>query len=172
MHTQTLAEPPGVLKLIGHTVRWNLVRFLARSDYCVQDLVDRLDLPQNLVSYHLRQLRQGRLATERRSVADERSIYYSLDLEQLHLLYRSAGETLHPAVIEDMVSSPRIQSPPGQSLPPLHILFLCTENSARSQLAEALLRHLSHGSITAFSAGSAPAHHIRGPDIFTPHFPR
>ncbi len=37
------------------------------------------------------------------------------------------------------------------------VLFLCTRNSARSQMAEAWTRHLSHGLITAYSAGLSPS---------------
>lgn len=151
------ASPPEILKLAAHPIRWAVLTRLARSDYRVQELVAFVQLPQNLVSYHLRQLRVGKLVSERKSSADERSIYYSLDLEQFRLLYFQAGALLHPALIAVMLDA---RDKPQQSNEPLRVLFLCTENSARSQIAEALLRQLSHETIEAFSAGSHPSDNV------------
>ncbi len=148
--------PPSILKLVAHEIRWAVMQELARSDYRVQELVERLGLPQNLVSYHLRKLREGHLVTERRSSADEREVYYRLDLEQFQERYLAAGSLIHPAVPILRENAPFLEMP---SLT-LRVLFLCTENSARSQMAEALLRHLSYGKVEAYSAGSRPAEQI------------
>lgn len=152
------SPPPTVLKLVAHEVRWAVVRELACSDYRVQELVARLQLPQNLLSYHLRKLREGHLVTERRSNADEREVYYRLDLEQFQERYLAAGSLVHPAITA--LLSPTIPHASLPWMPGTRVLFLCTENSARSQMAEALLRQISQGRVGAESAGSHPSSQI------------
>lgn len=44
-----------------------------------------------------------------------------------------------------------------RALAPRHLLFLCVQNSARSQLAEGIARFLAPAGVTVSSAGSAPA---------------
>jgi protein-tyrosine-phosphatase len=160
-------SPPSILKLLAHEVRWTLLQCLARSDCRVHDLVEKLTLPQNLVSYHLRQLREGDLVTERRSSADERAVFYRLNVEKIQLLYLEAGTALHPCVTAPLFPvpygtplAPFPQQEMTQQPQPLRVLFLCTENSARSQMAEALLRHLSDAKVETFSAGSTPAEQV------------
>ena len=139
------------LKLLGHDLRWQILGALAHSDRRVHELVELVGRPMNLVSYHLRLLREAHLVCERRSSADGRDVYYRADLDTLVAQYRLAGTRLHPAL------DPQPVSVPAAAATPARVLFLCTYNSARSQMAEGLLRHLARAWVEVVSAGSEPS---------------
>jgi protein-tyrosine-phosphatase len=134
-------QPPVLFQLAGHPIRWRLLAELASSDRRVRELTEAVDQPQNLVSYHLRLLRAGGLVASHRSAFDGRDAYYGLDLERHGALFAATG-----AFTASTAPATR----------PLRALFLCTGNSSRSQIAEALIERLSEGAVRAWSAGSKP----------------
>ncbi|MEV6306393.1 ArsR family transcriptional regulator [Actinoplanes sp. NPDC051861] len=132
--------PPAFVRLAAHPLRWRLLTELARSDLRVRDLVALCGEPQNLVSYHLRLLRDGGLVSTNRSSADGRDTYYHLDPARCAVALTAAGAALLPSPVPARAG----------------VLFICTGNSARSPVAEALLRHHSGGRVRVVSAGSRP----------------
>jgi thioredoxin type arsenate reductase len=146
------SRPPEILILLAHQVRWQLMIALTKSDRRLRELVALLNKPQNLVSYHLDRLRKSGLVHKQPSQADGREVYYSLDLERTMHLYQAAGKSLHPAFNEQAIPSKQVvPAPAGERV---RVLFLCTHNSARSQMAEGILRTRSGGKIEVFSAGT------------------
>jgi protein-tyrosine-phosphatase/DNA-binding transcriptional ArsR family regulator len=144
--------PPAFVRLTAHPVRWRLLRELVRSDRAVSELTELVDESQSLVSYHLRQLRDGGLVFTRRSTADGRDTYYAIDLASCERELHAAGSELHPALWSAPAAPPARST--ERSRGKRRVLFLCTGNSARSQIAEALLEQMSANAIGAASAGS------------------
>src|SRR6202012_1070864 len=100
----------GLLQLAGHPVRWRLLRELAPGARPGRELTGLTGHPQPLVSYHLGRLRAARLVTARRSSADGRDAYYTVDLARCGELLAGAGGAPHPA--------PRAGRGPPPAAPP------------------------------------------------------
>jgi len=147
----TVATAPAFLHLAAHPLRWLLLTELAGGDLRVRELAERLDEPQNLVSYHLRLLRDSGLVSAHRSSFDGRDSYHHLDVERCAGALRAAGAALHPALRLDLTPAGQVASQARA-----RVLFACTGNSARSPIAAALTGHLTNGRVHATSAGSHP----------------
>jgi protein-tyrosine-phosphatase/DNA-binding transcriptional ArsR family regulator len=146
--TRSPSAPPSFVRLAGHPLRWRLLGELARSDRRVRELVSLLGQPQNLISYHLGKLRTDGLVAAHRSSFDARDAYYQLDLSRCARGLAAAGVALHPGL--------RLAPAPAAAhVRPCSVLFLCTGNSARSPVAEALLRKRTP-QVEVASAGSHP----------------
>lgn len=131
------------------------MRELAPGDQRVRELAGALGVPQNLVSYHLRRLRACGLVTARQSSFDGRDTYYSLDLASCARALADTGTALHPG----LVLLPAVPLPAGSPPAVRHatrVLFVCTRNSSRSPIAEALLRHRAGRWVRAASGGTRP----------------
>jgi ArsR family transcriptional regulator, arsenate/arsenite/antimonite-responsive transcriptional repressor / arsenate reductase (thioredoxin) len=145
---------PPVVRLLADPVRWRLMRELASGDQRVRELSAAVAQPQNLVSYHLRQLRAGGLVAARRSSFDGRDTYYSLDLDACAGALTGAASALHPGLPALPAVGLQSAAVPGAGRP--RVLFVCTGNSGRSPMAEGLLRHRAGARIEAASAGIRP----------------
>ncbi len=139
-------KAPLLFSILGEPVRWQIVQALLESDWLIQEIGRQVKQPLNLLSYHLDKLRAAGLITERRSSLDGRATYCSLDVSRLTELYADAGRELRLPAGRPVADADR----------GLRVLFLCTHNAARSQMAEGLLREAVQGRWRVASAGSQP----------------
>jgi protein-tyrosine-phosphatase/DNA-binding HxlR family transcriptional regulator len=119
---------------LGDPIRLAIVDDLALSDRAPKELADRLGVPGNLLAHHLDVLEAAGLVVRFVSAGDRRRRYVRLTVAALEFA-RPVGR-------------------PSQA----RVMFLCSHNSARSQLAAALWT--ARTGVTAESAGTHPADRV------------
>ncbi len=78
-------EKASLLKVLGHPVRLRIVAGLAREGSCVKDIWECLDMPQAVVSQHLKVMKEHGIVEARR---DGTRVHYALRSEMLAELVR------------------------------------------------------------------------------------
>lgn len=126
-----LEERARIHAALGDHHRLRMVDALLLGDLTFHELADLVGLPGNAAAHHLRVLASAGLVERRVSDGDQRRRYISVRRDQL----------------DGLVTAP--------SIVPAVVLFVCTQNSARSQFAAALWHQRTGGN--AESAGTDPA---------------
>lgn len=95
--TDASASAATFLKLMADSSRRRIFLLLMNGETCNCELVGLLGMPSNLISHHLRQLREAGLIQARRDPADRRWIYYSIDRDLLKQVHGEVGLLFDPA---------------------------------------------------------------------------
>jgi protein-tyrosine-phosphatase len=128
---------------LADPTRLRIVDLLALGDASPSQLGADLGVSSNLLAHHLNVLQDVGLVTRVRSAGDHRRSYVQLVPDAL-----------------DGLGPPR---PPT----PCRVVFVCTANTARSQLAAALWRHVS--TLPVASAGTRPGRRVAPEAIAAAH---
>ena len=133
-YTSELLRRAAIHSALGEPARLAIIDELSVSDRSPRDLGLRLHIPSNLLAHHLDTLENIGLILRSTSSGDARRRYVRLDPTNLHIIGPHRVTTRKP------------------------LLFLCTHNSARSQLAAAIWQ--ARTGQLARSAGTQPTARI------------
>ena len=129
--TATASRRASIHAALGDAGRLAIVDRLLLGDASPSELQLLLSMPSNLLAHHVRVLETADVVRRSRSEGDRRRTYLSLNAEALEAMVPKAARRAE------------------------RVVFVCTENSARSQLAVAVWNR--HDAVPAASAGIHPA---------------
>lgn len=134
---------------LGEPTRLAIAEYLSIEDCAPKELADRCGIGSNLLAHHIGVLEDAGLVRRRRSEGDGRRSYVQLALDD-----PLVARLLTPDAAAAALAQPIAR-----------VVFVCTHNSARSQLAAAAWQRVSR--VASASAGTHPATRVHPRAVVT-----